>query len=507
MGLKWDSSEDTPITDAATANSASAAEYADALNKRIQSVADAIDSGELKGAAYEAAKSLFVQYFLPIGKALKNIADDFHEDAADYASIRTIMNGTTHIDEDAVQEQIDNNKASITAQSLKKQDSSVSTQQPLLPQNSPLLPDNIISDLQSDNKTLTEQLQKLHDFNSKTSNLFSTFESNLGTLKAAIDDINSAKLNSSTGEFTFSDNSAQDWEDNLAALAQGNLNTDPTWSTDSVGKPEIIEDLETSYGLDPQTAGLLYKLQRAIIAKAKEDGKDANWVIYEYNRIIASCTGKGGDGASGYVSTRWKATSGTMEDADLLALFKQYGLTESDAEYVRDDVRAKHRTGPTQKDYAHEAVQIAEFTKQSFFMNPIAGLSDLVNRAGFTGESYEDEEISFKGDVDSGRYSNTDFNSDLDAINQYSRAQFQDPEDVFKTAAQYNHEVQEKSANRVDEFYKNYGNGDSTKGKKEIKRILEIPTPGSDFISGGDTPEHQKSMQAFNQYLNQGEKK
>lgn len=44
----------------------------------------------------------------------------------------------------------------------------------------------------------------------------------------------------------------------------------------------------------------------------------------------------------------------------------------------------------------------------------------------------EKYEISFKGDVDSGRYGDTDFNSDLDPINSYELMKNANQKDIFK---------------------------------------------------------------------------
>ena len=76
-------------------------------------------------------------------------------------------------------------------------------------------------------------------------------------------------------------------------------------------------------------------------------------------------------------------------------------------------------------DFAHQIIQIAEFACEDMMLEegyiiPRAWAVGLFNSSDFQ-HSYTKYEISFKGDIDSGRYSQADFQSDVDAINIYNR--------------------------------------------------------------------------------------
>ena len=79
---------------------------------------------------------------------------------------------------------------------------------------------------------------------------------------------------------------------------------------------------------------------------------------------------------------------------------------------------------------------------------------------------------SFKGDIDSGRYDDGDFNSDLDAINTYNRMMNANKNDIFKVLTQYNFGVKHNTINRVSEFYKIHGYDNYGQGKIAVERIV-----------------------------------
>lgn len=270
-------------------------------------------------------------------------------------------------------------------------------------------------------------------------------------------------------------------------------------SINQINKDDIIQDYVETYGIKNSEAEVIYELQEGILKTANEKNWDNEQVIYEFNRIIASCA------SDNYVARRWKAICGTMEEDDLYNLCKQYGLSNSEINTLKNAVDTQHKNTTSKKDLAHEAVQIAAFTEKSWtrflsISNALHNISHLAN------EGYEHEEISFKGDVDSGRYDDVDFSSDLDAINTYNKMKEANRDNIFRVQTQYNDAINKNAINRVDEFYKNYGDGNRQVGEKVINQIMDADTIGSNHINGGYTEaERKKHKEDFYEYLKRGE--
>lgn len=345
-------------------------------------------------------------------------------------------------------------------------------------------------------RVLQEKLQKLRAFNLSSPQIFSEIE----ILKNLLD-IGLSQL--STG-----------WDANKGVYV---LPANLTWATQLMNytpmtpqtdKDKIINDLKTTYGLDNESANALYNLQQGILKKANKEGWDNQKVIYEYNRLLASFV------PDNYVSTRWKAICGTEDKAERDKLCKEYGLSDKDIAILEVSIKKQHADESQSKDLAHEAVQLAAFTEKSWGLNPknngVHTLSHIAN------DGLEHEEISFKGDVDSGRYSDSDFNSDLDAINYYHRATAEgvDRSSVFNISSDYNTGVKSNSINRVKEFYDNYdypglvfGIGQKD-GEEVVEGILDKETTGSNHISKQYTEQEQKQHKKdFLDYLERGKDK
>ena len=165
-------------------------------------------------------------------------------------------------------------------------------------------------------------------------------------------------------------------------------------------------------------------LREKAAQKAKQEGWPNEKVIYEYNRLIASFV------PDNFVALRYKAIAGVVDTVERDELSKGYGLSSSEINLLKIKLPEQHNDSTSHKDYAHEAIQFAAFTEQSWDLNLYSiahaisevGNTARINIPGSTASlpyPMERYEISFKGDVDSGRYGDTDFNSDLDPINSY----------------------------------------------------------------------------------------
>ena len=371
---------------------------------------------------------------------------------------------------------------------------------------------------------LEEKLRKLLAFNAKSSSFFSEVE----VLKSSVDQgLAQAEKSWSPTSKTFNLPSRSDmgWVDRINekySLMHG-------LSLEEINKDYIVKDFTVTYGFDKETAELLYKLQEEILAVAIKEKWSKNRIIHEYNRIIASLVPKN------YVSFRWEVVAGTIKEVILSEVLKKYKFSEDEIRKLFDNIKKQHNS-PTHKDFAHEAVQLSTFSNPIDYLPRYLGrnlpriASKILNTdldilkiftlpthsVSFTEGSgdiahkikhwnLENKEISFKGDIDSGRYDDGDFNSDLDAINTYNRMMNANKNDIFKVLTQYNFGVKNNTRNRVSEFYKIHGYGNYDQGKIAVERIVNTDTIAKRYISSEYTKEQKKKHQEdFFDYLERG---
>ncbi|HEL9633507.1 TPA: hypothetical protein U0K44_000314 [Streptococcus suis] len=216
--------------------------------------------------------------------------------------------------------------------------------------------------------------------------------------------------------------------------------------------------------------------------------------------------------------SRWKGIAGTVDSDELERLCKQYGLTIAEVKRLGEKISEQHPNDSLPKDLAHEAIQLAAFTEQSWGFD-IPSAVHLISTMANTGRinigtttasipvPMEQYEISFKGDIDSGKYGDRDFNSDLDPINSYDLMKEADVKDIFTVQADYNKKIDANELNRVQEFYGVIGDGDVDKGKRLVEFIIRDDSSfGHQFITWGQSKEVKKKHQdAFMDYLKKGE--
>lgn len=359
-----------------------------------------------------------------------------------------------------------------------------------------------------------EILQNLEEFSSQSASWFSDLQNIESSLSSAILSL-SEGLNVSDGIISVPNN--QDWEiqllnfDNKLEDFKLNNKIENLPKKDQQKDQQIIRDLEKTYNLDTQSAYSLYKLQQGILSKAKKEGWNNKKIIFEYNRLLASCSYivtplKGKDSknlddfkltnSNTYVATRWQALCQTEDWKTTKKLLQQYGLSLSEINHLRKEISVQHELASTgyktenrnSLDLSHEAVQIACFTEQPsktlqrFVLHKV---SHYIINLGL-----EHAEISYKGDIDSGRLDSSDVFSDIDAINMYQRMTKTSSKNVFDVSANYHRDINSGKINRVDEFYKNnsLGTNNKTIGKRNVKLKIGASTPGSIWIKGTETP-------------------
>lgn len=373
---------------------------------------------------------------------------------------------------------------------------------------------------------LEEKLRKLLAFNAKSPSFFQEIES----LKNAVDQ-GMAIANKSWSPFskTFSIPKREDmgWVNviNDAYLSRDGL------TINEINKDHIVKDFIVNYKFDRETAELLYKLQENILEVAIKENWSNSSIIHEYNRLIASLA------PENYVSFRWKSVAGTIDIEERNWILNRYNVSRDEAEWLEKKISDQHKKA-TYKDFAHEAVQLSTFTNPSIIYS-VGGIKIINTGHVFSkivnadldvfrlmtplnkGEakintkedimfklknwSLENKEISYKGDIDSGRYDDGDFNSDLDPINTLNPMTQANRQDIFKVQTQYNFRVKNNTINRVSEFYKAHGDGDYERGKTAVQRIVDTDTIATRFISSKYNKEQrEKHKEDFFNYLERG---
>lgn len=351
-------------------------------------------------------------------------------------------------------------------------------------------------------------LDDLRSYDSYSVTLFNELETIKIQITTGLSQIGSS-WNASSGTFTIPDDLS--WATTLTSLSTSKK------SVEDIEKADIINDYMQTYGFDRETATILFDLQQGIIKQAQKEDWSNQKVIYEFNRIVASFV-------VNYVGKRWFALSGTLTSENLKELCKNYGLSLSDVKILQEGISRQHMENMTSKDFAHEAVQLVAFTEESWSELNVYSIyhvaSHMLNKGIYHYTSIfgtsisipvpiEKYEISFKGDIDSGRYDDADFNSDLDAINTYQRmCDVDNVEDIFKINTKYNSDVITNQVNRVQEFYQNLGKGNINAGKEIAKVVVtDIGSLGHVYITWGQSNEDKtENQEAFFNYLERGEK-
>lgn len=381
---------------------------------------------------------------------------------------------------------------------------------------------------------LEEKLRKLLAFNAKSPSFFQE----IAALENAVNqgmELANKSWSPTSKSFTLPSREEMGWANviNDAYLSRDGL------TIDEISKDHIVKDFMVNYKFDKETAELLYKLQENILEVAIRENWSNSKIIHEYYSIIASLAPKN------YVAFRFKVVAGTFDEEILSRKLKKYEFSEDEIEKLFNSIEEQHKSS-TYKDLAHEAVQLSAFTNTKIIyssgsVSVLAGwrvISKIVNAdldairlitpyslqrflssnqgrgKMYTREevmfklknwSLESKEISYKGDIDSGRYDDGDFNSDLDPINTLNPMIQANKKNVFKVQTQYNFRVKNNTINRVSEFYKAHGYGDYEQGKIAVQRIVDADTIAKRYMSLKYNKEQQeKHKKDFFDYLERG---
>lgn len=282
------------------------------------------------------------------------------------------------------------------------------------------------------------------------------------------------------------------------------------------------------YGLTEEEALLLTKTIQALGESCPYKQNSSAYINYIYGTLSTLCIS--------YDSKRWRATTGQpnlwqaknrlyaagLSKQNILDLQVMINLQHGDFSYEKlkengidvessnfsDETFTKmqNRCTDPNNDFAHQTVQIAAFAQSDMmyeddYFSAERYIVDLFNSNDFE-HSYTDYEISFKGDIDSGRYDEADFQSDVDAINIYNRMKNSESDSVQSTWSNYYSDIENGNTNRAKEFFNYFGDGETDIGILTVNDILDIETFGSLYIQDEKSEESQKTAkQTFMEWI------
>ena len=275
---------------------------------------------------------------------------------------------------------------------------------------------------------------------------------------------------------------------------------------------DAIEELEKSYGFTEEEALLLYEAIEKLGKSCGYERDSAAYINYVYGTLSALCIS--------YDATRWRMTAATpnlfqaknrlyvagfnsQQILDLQVLINLQHGDFSDETLMKNEIDITKSTfcnethadmmarcADQNNDFSHQTIQITAFAcldmmLEEDYILPGPWAVALFNSSDFQ-HSYTKYEISFKGDIDSGRYSEADFQSDVDAINIYSRIRNDNESSLNKIWTEYYREIELGNTNRAKEFFRNLGDGEEDIGIIELDHILQKETFGSTYIQNGN---------------------
>lgn len=534
MGIRYSAIESNLLIEVLNDNIKIANEITNRLSRGSNHLLEALESGKLKGAAYNAGKTLFSEIIVPSIKKIQLAVYDIQRELESYKNADGIVSKFENLDLDElkIQKEIRNRQLSEIKKQIRKNQEFITQIKVLFNLN---LGDYIelsknLSEmeyqLELDITEIEEKITKLEWFVRQVSKYFNDSLQILNLAMEGAKQLNKLFADSN-GNYNL-ESIDMSWFEKLNAqqIITEELDKNTPVTKREIEAKLITTDFINSYGFDSEMANILYQLQQSIIKISKKKNWSKEQMLYEFNRLVASPVYAG---KSGRVT--WSGLAGTLKNDDLrIVLIEEYGFSDIQVEKFIKGIDKQHKSSTNVKDYSHEAVQLSTFTGQAWSdrdLSKISGwkelfahiISTFINsmRVVDVDINTEKYESSFKGDVDSRRYDDTDFNSDLDAMNVYDRiVKNGNVDNVFLIQPEYNRQIFNNEVNRVNEFYKSLGEGNQENGEAVLNYLIEHDTLGGKYLKDelrwdllwqNDTDTNRKAKDDFYEYLKRGENK
>ena len=534
MGIRYSAIESNLLIEVLNDNIKIANEITNRLSRGSNHLLEALESGKLKGAAYNEGKTLFSEIIVTSIKKIQLAVYDIQRELESYKNADGIVSKFENLDLDElkIQKEIRNRQLSEIKKQIRKNQEFITQTKVLFNLN---LGDYIelsksLSEmeyqLELDITEIEEKITKLEWFVRQVSKYFNDSLQILNLAMEGAKQLN--KLFADSNGIYNLESIDMSWFEKLNAqqIITEELDKNTPVTKKEIEAKLITTDFINSYGFDSEMANILYQLQQSIIKISKKKNWSKEQMLYEFNRLVASPVYAGDSGR-----VTWSGLAGTLKNEDLRkVLIEEYGFSDTQVEKFIIGIDTQHKSSTNVKDYSHEAVQLSTFTGQTWGDRDLSKISGWLELSAHIISTFlnsmrvvdvdintEKYESSFKGDIDSRRYDDTDFNSDLDAMNVYDRiVKNGNVDNVFLIQPEYNRQIFNNEVNRVNEFYKSLGEGNQENGEAVLNYLIEHDTLGGKYLKDelrwdllwqNDTDTNRKAKDDFYEYLKRGENK
>ena len=534
MGIRYSAIESNLLIEVLNDNIKIANEITNRLSRGSNHLLEALESGKLKGAAYNEGKTLFSEIIVTSIKKIQLAVYDIQRELESYKNADGIVSKFENLDLDElkIQKEIRNRQLSEIKKQIRKNQEFITQTKVLFNLN---LGDYIelsksLSEmeyqLELDITEIEEKITKLEWFVRQVSKYFNDSLQILNLAMEGAKQLN--KLFADSNGIYNLESIDMSWFEKLndQQIITEELDKNTPVTKKEIEAKLITTDFINSYGFDSEMANILYQLQQSIIKISKKKNWSKEQMLYEFNRLVASPVYAGDSGR-----VTWSGLAGTLKNEDLRkVLIEEYGFSDTQVEKFIIGIDTQHKSSTNVKDYSHEAVQLSTFTGQTWGDRDLSKISGWLELSAHIISTFlnsmrvvdvdintEKYESSFKGDIDSRRYDDTDFNSDLDAMNVYDRiVKNGNVDNVFLIQPEYNRQIFNNEVNRVNEFYKSLGEGNQENGEAVLNYLIEHDTLGGKYLKDelrwdllwqNDTDTNRKAKDDFYEYLKRGENK
>lgn len=227
-----------------------------------------------------------------------------------------------------------------------------------------------------------------------------------------------------------------------------------------------IGTMQQCYGFTEEESRLILQAYRLLSNEAKRLGLSRRQQIHHvFSKMAALCDAYSGEKPIFRAAARHPST----EEAKLHLI--ALGMGENDTEALYKAIMRQYNSKVDEIDFAHELAVISIAAEDSFINNVVDALFADLTAVG-----------SYKGDVFSASMPPDDMNADVDGTNVYNRM-LSGNKGFFDILIEYNEGVKDGTINRVDEFLRFYGDGDTKKGLQYIKDDLLNVDMASHYLS------------------------
>lgn len=227
-----------------------------------------------------------------------------------------------------------------------------------------------------------------------------------------------------------------------------------------------IGTMQQCYGFTEEESELILQAYRLLSNEAKRLGLSRQQQIHHvFSKMAALCDAYSGENFIFRAAARHPST----EEAKLHLI--ALGMGENDTEALYKAIMRQYYSQIDEIDFAHELAVISIAAEDFIINNTVDALFADLTAVG-----------SYKGDVFSASMPPDDMNADVDGTNVYNRM-LSGNKGFFDILIEYNEGVKDGTINRVDEFLRFYGDGDTKKGLQYIKDDLLNVDMASHYLS------------------------